>query len=56
MASAISSIANYSSTIPQAPGDPDAKPVVKETNNIFFCTLRAIFEILYIREHNYFLF
>jgi hypothetical protein len=29
IASAISSITNYSSTIPQAPGDPDAKPVEK---------------------------
>ena len=30
IAGAISSITNYSSTIPQAPGDPDAKPVEKE--------------------------
>lgn len=29
MAGAINSIANYSSTIPLAPGDPDAKPVEK---------------------------
>jgi len=29
IAGAISSITNYSSTIPQAPGDPDAKPVEK---------------------------
>ena len=51
MASAISSIANYSSTIPQAPGDPDAKPVVKETNNIFiFVHFIVIFEIFIIIE------
>jgi hypothetical protein len=30
IASAINSITNYSSTIPQTPGDPDAKPVEKE--------------------------
>ena len=29
MASAISSLANYSATIQQGPADPDAKPVVK---------------------------
>lgn len=29
VASAISSMANYSATIPQGPADPDAKPVVK---------------------------
>jgi hypothetical protein len=36
IASAINSITNYSSTIPQTPGDPDAKPVEKERGLLQF--------------------
>jgi potassium/chloride transporter 4/5/6 len=54
MSSAINSIANYSSTIQQAPGDPDAKPVVKANlgtlMGVFLPCIQNIFGvILFIR-------
>jgi potassium/chloride transporter 4/5/6 len=54
MASAINSIANYSSAIPAAPGDPDAKPVEKANlgtiMGVFLPCIQNIFGvILFIR-------
>ena len=54
VASAISSMANYSATIPQGPTDPDAKPVVKANlgtlMGVFLPCIQNIFGvILFIR-------
>ena len=54
MASAISSLANYSAAIPAGPSDPDAKPVVKANlgtlTGVYLPCIQNIFGvILFIR-------